>query len=59
MFVVMKVQDFEFETKGWKPPYPITFDMGKIKGYLPVYDTREDAEKDFPNATILEAASVK
>jgi len=55
MFVVLRLQDFEFE------PSPESFfqvsvkvDKGKMAGFLPVYETREDALMDFPGASVIE-----
>lgn len=57
MFVVMLVQDFDFEPAPNQPirlPFPITVEKGKMVGFLPIYNTREDALTDFPNAKIVE-----
>ena len=62
MFVVMRLQDFEFEQSPnqiLRFPFPITVVKGKMIGFLPVYDTREDALIDFPNAQIIEASEAK
>ena len=61
MFVVCKIQDFEFEpahTQCFKFPFSITVDRGKMVGYLPVYETREDAREDYPSAKLLEINEV-
>ena len=50
MFVVLIIQDFEFE--GLR--FPITVDVGKMVGFLPVYRTREEALEDFPDAKLAE-----
>ena len=58
MFVVMRLQDFEFEQSPnqiLRFPFPIVTDKGKMIGFLPVYNTREDALTDFPNAQVIEA----
>ena len=62
MFIVMLLQDFEFEQSPnqiLRFPFPIVTDKGKMIGFLPVYDTREDALIDFPNAQIFEASEAK
>ena len=53
MYVVMRVQNFKVEPVG-AFPIPVSIDPGKMKGYLPVYATREDALADFPNAELVE-----
>lgn len=61
MFVVCKVQDFKVKTppfmQGWFPQ-GITIDTGKMVGYLPAYETREDALADFPDAKLMEIEKV-
>ena len=52
MFVVMLVQDFEFEPVNF--PLPVHVDNGKMAGFLPVYETREDALADYPDAELAE-----
>jgi hypothetical protein len=60
MIVVMKIQKFEFEQAGeYRIPFPVTFDLGKMLGYLPVYETREDAEKDYPDGPFATVEFVK
>ena len=57
MFVVMRLQDFEVEpapNQRFRLPLPVTIDSGKMVGFLPVYDTREDALLDFPEAKLME-----
>ena len=57
MFVVMSIQHFELEDSPdniSKLPLPITIQT-KMSGYLPVYETLEDARADFPNNPIYEA----
>ena len=56
MFVVCRIQDFEFESP---LPIPIKVNMGKMLGYLPIYATREDALTDFPNAQLAEIREVE
>lgn len=60
MFVVMLIQDFEVEPSPGNVlqfPYPITIERGKMVGFLPVYETREDALGDFPEAKLIEVRS--
>ena len=55
MFVVNKVKPFEIEESPKNIihlPFPITFEAGKMIGYLPVYATAEDALSDFPDAEL-------
>ncbi|MBU3914824.1 hypothetical protein KKA14_04755 [bacterium] len=52
MFIVMRMQSFEFEAPNF--PIPIKVEAGTMIGYLPVYETREDALKDFPNNVVIE-----
>lgn len=52
MFVVMKIQDFVFEPVNL--PMPVSIDKGKLKGFLPVYDTLEDAMEEFPDSEYVE-----
>ncbi len=57
MFVVCKVQDFEFEPSPKNRsafPVEIKVDKGKMVGYLPVYETKEDALADYPDAKLME-----
>jgi len=57
MWVVMILQDFEFEPVNF--PFPITFIKGKLKGFLPVYETLEDAENEFPNSKYVEIVNAR
>ena len=57
MIVVMRIHDFEFEPVNC--PLPIHVDKGKMIGYLPVYETKEDAMEDYPDAKFLEAKEVQ
>jgi hypothetical protein len=56
MFVVMRIQSFDFESKSL--PLPVQIET-KMMGFLPVYATREDALTDFPNAQITEVRDAK
>ena len=47
MWVVMRIQPFEVEPTNF--PLPISVDARKMKGYLPVYETMEDAKAEFPD----------
>ena len=57
MFVVLRMQDFEFEPVNF--PLPIKVEKGKMIGFLPVYETKEDALADYPNAKTLEVREVQ
>ena len=64
MWAVMKVQSFkllEFEVKGLPPHFQNPIDIkvveGKEVGYLPVYNTLEDAKEDFPNGPFQEVTT--
>lgn len=57
MFVVMKIQDFDFESLNF--PLPVTVDKGKMIGFLPVYATEEDALAEFPDAKLVAVQEVK
>lgn len=64
MFVVCLVQKVELESKSPRIfPFPVTVDvtvdMGKMIGYLPCYETKEDALADYPDAPIVQAKFVK
>lgn len=62
MFVVLRVQHFELEPAPGQPlflPFPVVVDPQKMVGYLPVYETREDALADFPNAELVEIIEAK
>ena len=52
MWVVMKLQDLDFEPINF--PGPVTVIMGKLKGFLPVYDTLEDATEEFPDSKYVQ-----
>ena len=61
MFVVCKIQDFELEPSPNQPiifPFSVVVDKGKMVGYLPVYETREDALVDFPKAELIEIREI-
>jgi len=54
MFVVMKLQDFEFDqTSPLKFPFPVEVDAGNMVGYLPVYASADEALADFPGAKLM------
>ena len=61
MWVVLKVQPFEVEQieDSYRFPYPFTVDMKPMIGYLPVYATREDALKEFPDAPLAQIEEAK
>ena len=55
-YVVMKIQPFEIEQSPkntLRLPFPVVFDAGKMIGYLPVYDTSEDALADYPDTEVI------
>jgi len=57
MWVVKIMEDFEVEPSPKNVirfPFPITIDKGKMVGFLPVYETLEDARTDYPNADYME-----
>ena len=57
MFVVMSIQHFEVEPSPdnlINLPIPVKIET-KMCGYLPVYETLEDARNDFPDSPIYEA----
>jgi hypothetical protein len=62
MFIVMKIQDFKFEESPdniLHLPFPVKIEPGKMIGFVPVYETKEDALSDFPGAVIAEVVLVK
>ena len=51
MWVVLNFQHFEVEQQGpLRLPVPVKLDFKPMIGYLPVYATREAAEKEFPDS---------
>ena len=57
MWVVNILEKFEVKTSPKNVirfPFPITIDKGKTVGFLPVYETLEDAKADYPNADYTE-----
>ena len=56
MWVVLCVHVFEFEPQTLNR-LPVIFDTGKMVGYLPVYENKEDALRDFPNHHVMEIIS--
>ena len=61
MWIVMRVQPFDLEQDPGPFPFPIEvqLDIGKKIGYLPVYETREDAEAEYPNGPFGQIAEVQ
>lgn len=57
MFVVMRLEDFNFEPINCS--LPVSVDVGKAIGLLPVYATLEDAKEEYPDAKYLEIREVK
>ena len=57
MWVVKMLENFEVEPSPKNVihfPFPITIDKGKMVGFLPVYETLEDAKVDYPDADYME-----
>ena len=56
MFVVFRFEEFNFEItpEHSSPPPPILLEKGRMVGFLPVYETREDALADYPDAELRE-----
>jgi len=57
MWVVKIIQNFEVEPSPKNVisfPFPVVIDEGKMIGFLPVYETLEDAKADYPNADYME-----
>ena len=55
MWLVNKLVPFEIEQTGpYILPIPIQFDPGKMIGYLPAYETLEDAKADYPEGPFSE-----
>ena len=51
MIVVLRMQKFEVEQKG---TIPVLLDFAPMIGFLPVYETLEDATHDFPDGPFRE-----
>lgn len=59
MWVAMVVREFDVEPVG--PPYfPVTVELNfkPMVGYLGVYDTKEEAEKDSPGYPLIEVQEI-
>ena len=58
MWVVMRLHKFE---RAIDVPFPFhaRWEMGKLKGFLPVYKTEEDALVDYPNEPMMEIEEVR
>jgi len=57
MWVVKIMENFEVEpspSDRLKLPFPVSIEMGKMVGFLPVYETLEDAKVDYPSADYVE-----
>jgi len=53
--VVMKIQPFELEQSPkniLRLPFPVVVETGKMIGYLPVYNSIEDALADYPDTEL-------
>lgn len=55
MWVVMEVQRFEVKQT---LPLKVVLDFAPMCGYLPVYESKEDAMKDFPEGPFQEIRCV-
>ena len=57
MWVAKIIENFEVEPSPKNVihfPFPISIDNGKMIGFLPVYETLEDARVDYPDADYME-----
>ena len=62
MWIVKVLENFEVEPSPknvLRLPFPVIIDKGKMIGFLPVYETLEDARADYPNANYMEIRKVK
>jgi len=57
MWLVLVLAKFEFEPAGY--PLPIRLDPGKMIGFSPIYETKEDALEEYPDAKLMEIKEVK
>jgi len=61
MWVVKVMENFKVEPSPknyFKFPFPISIDAGKMVGFLPVYETLEDAKEEYPNSDYMEIREV-
>ena len=56
MWVVKIMENFEVESApgSLRLPFPISIDTGKMIGFLPVYETLEDAKTEYPDSDYME-----
>ena len=57
MWVVKVLENFEVEPSPknvLRLPFPVIIDKGKMIGFLPVYETLDDAKADYPEADYME-----
>jgi len=57
MWVVKILKDFEVEPSPrncFRLPFTISIEADKMIGFLPVYETLEDAKSEYPNASYME-----
>ena len=57
MIVVMRVQKFEIEQGNFS--FEVALDFSPMIGYLPVYETLEDAKRGFPVGLFSEVREKK
>lgn len=57
MIVVMRVQKFEIEQGNFS--FEVALDFSPMIGYLPVYETLEDAKRGFPDGLFSEVREKK
>lgn len=48
-WIVMRVQKFDLVQDKGNLIVQVNLDSGLMSGYLPVYDTKEDAEAEYPD----------
>jgi len=57
MWVVKILGSFDIETSPanrLKLPFPVSIETGKMIGFLPVYETIDDARAEYPDADYME-----
>lgn len=60
MWIVARLQKFEdFELVDSRLPWPVTINPGSMIGFLGVYATKEDAEKDYPDGPFAQIEFIK
>ena len=53
LWLVMNVQSWKHFELSQPLPFKVDIDPGSCIGYLPVYASREQAEADYPDATVV------